>query len=627
MSGAPPAVLAHGTILAHGVGSRQDLPLPFGLAVAGAATVLVLSFVALAVLWPAPRLDGAHAGRTLPGPVAALLDSRATRIALAGVGAAFTLYVLAALLIGRDDAGNPVPFVVFVLLWVGVVPLSVAFGPVWRRVNPVRSLHLAGSRVARLDPAVGLLPLPRRLGYWPAVVGLLAFTWLELVAPDNATLPVLRVAIALYVGAQLLGGLVFGSHWFDRGDAFEVWSGLFGRLSPLGGALTTGSSSGRHWGLDALPAAPGLVATVAVMLDTTAYDGASGSPRWFIFAQSAGSPTLVRTLGLVTVVAVVGLLFTAGTRLAGRAGGADPRSMPAAFAHSLVPIALGYVVGHYWSLLVLEGQNAVIHLADPLGTGANVLVLADRTPDTTLLAPTLVAVVQVLAIVGGTCSASCSPTTGRSACSPADGRSSASCRCWRSWCSRPAAGCSRCSAAEPPRQHAAVLGDHQKPCAQPQPSSTRRSRWARVSTPSALTRGPSEPVSTSNPATIRRRWCRQRRRLDAQLSVLAPDGHRGDSSGTAAHDTAAARVRQQHPQPPLVLVPSRTGPTGLLQVDSPGWRSASPSSTSSSAAVWSTLRCSTPTIPTWTAAATLTARSSTKTQAPAGSASRSSSSW
>ena len=134
MSGAPPAVLAHGTILAHGVGSRQDLP--FGLAVAGAATVLVLSFVALAGLWPAPRLDGAHAGRTLPGPVAALLDSRATRIALAGVGAAFTLYVLAALLIGRDDAGNPVPFVVFILLWVGVVPLSVAFGPVWQRVNP-----------------------------------------------------------------------------------------------------------------------------------------------------------------------------------------------------------------------------------------------------------------------------------------------------------------------------------------------------------------------------------------------------------------------------------------------------------------------------------------------------------
>lgn len=402
MSGEPLAALAQGAIVAHGVGSRQDLPLPFGLAVAGAATALVVSFVALAVLWPVPRLDGAHAGHPLPGPVAALLDSRTTRVVLAVLGAAFTLYVLAALLLGRDDADNPVPFVVFVLLWVGIVPLSVAFGPLWRRVNPVRSLHLAGSRVARLDPEVGLLPLPRRLGYWPAAVGLLAFTWLELIAPDNATLPVLRLAIALYVGAQLLGGLVFGAHWFDRGDAFEVWSGLFGRLSPLGrradGRLVVRSPLA---GLDALPAAPGLVATVAVMLGTTAYDGASGSPWWFTLAQSSGSPTLVRTLGLVVVVAVVGLLFTAGTLLAGRTGGADPRAMPAAFAHSLVPIALGYVVAHYWSLLVLEGQNALIHLADPLGTGANVLGLADRTPDTTLLQPTLVAVVQVLAIVGG----------------------------------------------------------------------------------------------------------------------------------------------------------------------------------------------------------------------------------
>ena len=403
MSGAPPAAVAHGgAILAHGVGSRADLPLPFGLAVAGAAAALVVSFVALAALWPTPRLDGAHAGRPLPGPVAALLDSPATRVVLAVLGATFTTYVLAALLLGRDDADNPVPFVVFVLLWVGVVPLSVLLGPLWRRVNPIRSLHLVAARAARLDPTRGLLPLPRRLGCWPAAVGLLAFTWLELVAPDNATLPVLRVAIALYVGAQLLGALAYGSHWFDRGDAFEVWSGLFGRLSPLGrradGRLVVRSPLA---GLDALPAAPGLVATVSVMLGTTAYDGASGSPRWFTLVQSSGSPTLVRTLGLVAVVVVVGLLFTTGTLLAGRAGGADPWRMPGAFAHSLVPIALGYVVAHYSSLLVLEGQNAVIHLADPLGGGANLLGLADRAPDTTLLQPTLVATVQVVAIVGG----------------------------------------------------------------------------------------------------------------------------------------------------------------------------------------------------------------------------------
>ena len=75
--------------------------------------------------------------------------------------------------------------------------------------------------------------------------------------------------------------------------------------------------------------------------------------------------------------------------------------MPAAFAHSLVPIALGYVVAHYWSLLVLEGQNAFVHLSDPLGNGSDWLGLADHRPSTALLEPTLVATVQVAAVVTG----------------------------------------------------------------------------------------------------------------------------------------------------------------------------------------------------------------------------------
>lgn len=390
------------TVIAHGIGTRQDLPLPFVLAVAGAGAALVVSFLALAVLWPEPRLDGARAGRPLPRRASAVLDSRATRALLAGLGAVFTAYVLVALILGKDDAKNPVPFVVFVLLWVGIVPLSVLFGPVWRRLNPIRTLHLVVLRAARVDPREGALRLPAGLGYWPAALGLLAFTWLELVAPEGTTLPVLRLAIALYVGAHLLGGFIFGARWFDRGDAFEVWSGLFGKLSTLGrrvdGRLVVRSPLA---GLDALRAAPGLTATVAVMLGTTAYDGASTSPWWFTFVQSSTNPVLVKTLGLVAVVAAVWLLFTTATALAGRLAGADPRQTPGAFAHSVVPIAFGYVVAHYWSLLVLEGQNALIRLSDPLGNGADVFGLADRAADTSLLQPGIVAPVQVVAIVVG----------------------------------------------------------------------------------------------------------------------------------------------------------------------------------------------------------------------------------
>jgi hypothetical protein len=136
------------------------------------------------------------------------------------------------------------------------------------------------------------------------------------------------------------------------------------------------------------------------MLGTTAYDGASNAPEWFTFVQSSPLPqALVETLGLFGVVLAVGLLYAAGTAWAGRVGGLGARGMPAAFAHSLVPIALGYVVAHYWSLLVLEGQNAFVHLSDPLGNGSDWLGLADHQANTALLQPTLVAIVQVVAVV------------------------------------------------------------------------------------------------------------------------------------------------------------------------------------------------------------------------------------
>jgi hypothetical protein len=395
--------LLAGMVVAHGVGSRQDLPLPFGLAVAGAATALIVSFVALAVLWREPRLDGAHAGRLLPPRVATVIDSGATRTVLVVLGALISAYAAIGLIFGKDDADNPTPFVIYVLLWVGLVPLSVLLGPVWRWLNPVRHLHGAVMRLVGLDPREGAVPLPRGLGYWPAALGLLAFTWLELVAPDNATLPVLRLAVLVHVTVQLVGGFLTGSRWFDRGDPFEVWSALFGRLSPFGrradGRLVVRSPLA---GLDGLPAAPGLPATVAVMLGTTAYDGASNAPAWFTFVQSSPLPqTLAETLGLFGVVLAVGLLYAGGTAWAGRVGGLGARGMPAAFAHSLVPIALGYVVAHYWSLLVLEGQNAFVHLSDPLGNGSDWLGLADHQANTALLQPTLVAVVQVVAVVTG----------------------------------------------------------------------------------------------------------------------------------------------------------------------------------------------------------------------------------
>ena len=54
------------------------------------------------------------------------------------------------------------------------------------------------------------------------------------------------------------------------------------------------------------------------------------------------------------------------------------------FAHTLVPIIVGYFVAHYWSLLVIAGQQTFIQLSDPLGGGANWLGTGDNEVDATL---------------------------------------------------------------------------------------------------------------------------------------------------------------------------------------------------------------------------------------------------
>lgn len=390
-------------LLAHGVGSRQDLPLPFSFVAIGAAAALVVSFLALLLLWREPRLDPAGAGRPLPQSLARALGHPAVRNGLRLLGLVLTAYVLLAALFGKDDALNPTATVVYVLVWVGIPLLSVLLGPVWRLINPIRTLHLMLSRLMSTRPQDGLAPLPSWLGYWPAALSLLAFVWLELIAPDRATLPVLRLFFATYLATHLLAATYFGSRWFDRCDGFEVFSTLLGRLSTLGrrvdGVLVVRNPLS---GVAGTAQGPGLFAVVGVLLGSTVFDSLSSSPSWVSFAQTnpMGTQTTA-TLGLLFVVAVVTAAFFGASALSGRGTGYRPVRLAAEFAHSLVPIVAGYFVAHYWSLLVIVGQQSLILLSDPLGTGADWLGTADRGIDSTLAGPTTTAVIQVAAVVLG----------------------------------------------------------------------------------------------------------------------------------------------------------------------------------------------------------------------------------
>ncbi|MFJ5893236.1 hypothetical protein [Streptomyces californicus] len=381
------------TALAHGIGSQHDLPLSPFYAFAGAFTALFVSFLALGLLWSASRFCGDRAGRPVPAAVQRLADARPTRTALRALGLAAGLFVVLHLLLGPDDPErNPAPGAVYVLLWVGLVPASLLLGLVWRLVNPLRTVHLAACRLLRRDPGEGR-PLPARLGLWPAAAGLLAFTWLELVAPDPASATTLLLFLTLHTAVQLAGAARHGAGWFDHADAFEVYSGLLARLSPLGRRPADGRLVLRSPfnGLDATPQSPGLVATVCVMLGSTAYDGFSDSPSWITTVQTSPlGRTAAATLGLLAAVALVATLYALCSGAVRLISGRIRHPLPS-FAHALVPIALGYLVAHYFTLFVTEGPRTVL-----MAFGAD-----DPAPPDPLLGPGGVATLQVLAIVLG----------------------------------------------------------------------------------------------------------------------------------------------------------------------------------------------------------------------------------
>ena len=80
--------------------------------------------------------------------------------------------------------------------------------------------------------------------------------------------------------------------------------------------------------------------------------------------------------------------------------------MAADLAPSLLPIAAGYLVAHYYSLLAFQGPRTLALLSDPLGTGADWLGTGGVTPwAVARSSPTLVAVVQAGSSSSATCSA------------------------------------------------------------------------------------------------------------------------------------------------------------------------------------------------------------------------------
>jgi hypothetical protein len=385
--------------MAHGIGGRLDLPVPLTYFLVGAGLVLVISFVALAVLWPTPRLQG--------GPLHApgrLVVRRSWILPTLGLlGLLLVMGQIVPPILGMEtDPTRPTlaPVLLWVVFWL-VIPFAGALiGDWYTDINPWRSLA-SGLQVGQTERS-GMLD---RLGVWPAVVVLIAFTWLELVYPDSGSPVALGIAALVYtiflLVAMAFAGRETGLAVFD---AFTPYNRILSAISPLG-RRPDGRLVRRGWlrALTVLPAWPGLAAFVVAAIGTVTYDGASATQSFIGLMGDFGPTMLGETLLLVGCVLAIGSAYWIASWAAALLAGGDwtASTVAARFAHTLVPIALAYALAHYLTLIIFEGQQLISALSDPFGLGWDLFGTAERKVDFFITAAEPVWYAQVAVIVTG----------------------------------------------------------------------------------------------------------------------------------------------------------------------------------------------------------------------------------
>jgi hypothetical protein len=414
-------LLAPASAAAHGIVGRADLPIPAWLFAWTATAVMVISFLALWSLWSKPRLKRPP-GRPL------LLVPRPLEWLCGAVGIClFALVVVAGLWGAQNFTSNFSPTFIYVIFWVGIPICSAFVGDLFRPFNPWRAVgRLSGWLLARVGRRASPLVrsgYPARVGRWPAAATLIGFAWLELVYPSKDDPRLLAILALAYGAVQLAGMAAYGVEaWCERADGFGVYFGLMGSLSPLDWSDRRLRLRAPLAGVCDLEVLPGTTAVVCALIGSTSFDGFSNGEVWVQIAPSLQTDLGHLGLGPLTayeVVGTVGLLFcwafVAGMYQLGIRGmvGAlrglalpasvtdDRRALSRTFLHTLVPIAFGYMLAHYFSLLVLDGQAMGYLISDPLGRGDDLFGTANFLVNYNLISFAAIWYVQIAAIVSG----------------------------------------------------------------------------------------------------------------------------------------------------------------------------------------------------------------------------------
>jgi hypothetical protein len=270
---------------------------------------------------------------------------------------------------------------------------------------------------SRSDPPP--LRMPRWLGMWPAVLLIACFAWFELIYPAPDDPARLAAAVAIYWLLTFAAMLAFGHDaWSRRGEFLSIFFGIVSHLgivqwSPADGGRITFCLPGAK--LSAVPALPASgVFFVLVALASVSFDGLSKT--FFYFSVNGLNPlenpgrTALMDINGIGFLATSGVLAAAfllcifiGERLARSWIGFWEAA--GTLVWSLAPIALAYHFSHYLTLLLVNGQYALVALSDPFVLGWDLFGTAHMPVSAAIAAGSeaawLVWNAQAVAIVGG----------------------------------------------------------------------------------------------------------------------------------------------------------------------------------------------------------------------------------
>ncbi|TPL33217.1 hypothetical protein, partial [Mesorhizobium sp. B2-4-6] len=360
------------------------LLLPTGYYLAGGALAVAVSFLVLALLPPA-ALDNFWRKRL---SLLTFGDHPRTIVSLISF-AGFALLIAAGLFGSRDPLSNPLPLVVWTLLWAGFTLLQGIVGNLWSWLNPWYGPWRVASRVLGIHAGDAKQSgLPSWLGYWPAFVLFFAFAWFELIDPAPDDPARLALAAGLYWLASFAAMLIFGyGTWSRRGEFLTVFFSMVARFAPFEhdeGRLSLCWPGAKLLAAEPLPLSG--TAFLLLALSSVSFDGLSKTFFWLARfginpLEFPGRTALIGigSYGLVLTFILLAAAFALAVFLGQRLAG-DAQSFGKAaglLVWSIVPIALAYHIAHYLTVLLVDGQYALVALSDPFALGWNLFGTAD----------------------------------------------------------------------------------------------------------------------------------------------------------------------------------------------------------------------------------------------------------